>query len=73
MLGNSVRTHLGMTCSKFTWSPSLQKLQSAQSTMNSDWGVPSTGTRTWRRGKGACISATVVVGICVEGGWGSKR
>jgi len=54
-----------------TWSPSRQKCFSAQSTMYSLGGVPSTGMSTWRRGTGggsSRASASEAVGICDDGG-----
>jgi len=43
-------TYLGMTWRMLIWSPALQKLASAQSTMYSDCAFPSMGMRTWRSG-----------------------
>ena len=54
-----------------TWSPSRQKCFSAQSTMYSLGGVPSTGMSTWRRGTGggsSRASASEAMGICDDGG-----
>lgn len=45
-VGGGGGAHLGMTWRMLTWSPSLQKLASAQSTMYSDCAVPSTGRST---------------------------
>ena len=45
-VGGGGGAHLGMTWRMLTWSPSLQKLVSAQSTMYSDCAVPSTGRST---------------------------
>jgi len=47
-----------MTWIRLIWSPSLQKLDSAQSIMYSLCGVPSTGMRTCRMGLGSSASTS---------------